>query len=64
MIDVIISLFVGIIIAVVIFYLIGGYHSNVLYRGPNSKDIKYRIFKDDQTNICYMFDPHIYLCGN
>ena len=57
--DVLCSLFLGIIVALCIFRL---FYTKQNYRGPNSKNIKTRVFTSDEKNKCYMFEPKIYLC--
>ncbi len=35
---------------------------NIEYHGPNSNNVKKTIHK--KNNKCYIFEPHVYLCGN
>jgi len=52
--NVIIGLIVGIIIGII-------YNSyNVLYKGPNSKEIKSKIYRDGEN--CYRLIPIIHIC--
>ena len=55
--DIIISVIIGIIVSIVLFISI---KQSVIYKGPNSKDVKNRIFTRDDK--CYMFEPVVYLC--
>ena len=59
--DLITSILFGIIVAIIIFYLFIK-TDKIVYRGPNSKDIKNKIFKDLKNDKCYMFEPKVYLC--
>lgn len=59
----IISICLGIIVAMVLFYLFFG-TEKIIYHGPNSKDVKKKVFTDEVTGKCYMFKPQIYLCPN
>lgn len=61
--DPIISIILGILTALLLFYLIFK-KGNQIYRGPNSKNIKRKIFRDKQNNKCYALEPKIYLCPN
>jgi len=58
-IDITISVVLGVIITVMMFYLIN-IKNNVSYRGPDSKDVKFKIYK--KNDKCYAFEPKIYLC--
>lgn len=64
MINILTSIFFGTIMSIIIFYLC--IREKNTYRGPNSKDIKSKIFrvtnKDTNEKTCYVFDPKIYLC--
>jgi hypothetical protein len=59
-IDITISIIFGIIVTIALFYFVG-MKNNVLYHGPNSKDVKSTVYKTDNGK-CYMFEPKIYLC--
>jgi hypothetical protein len=63
MISSIISISLGIIAAIILFYLSVG-TEKIIYHGPNSKDVKKKVFTDELTGKCYMFKPQIYLCPN
>lgn len=57
-----IHIFLGIFIGYVLFvFFIKS--KKVIYRGPNSKDIKNKIYKNKSNKKCYVFEPKIYLCG-
>ena len=60
--DLITSIFFGIIVAIALFYFFIGFN-RVTYRGPNSKDVKKKVFRDKATQNCYILEPHIYLCA-
>lgn len=61
--DLILSIIFGIIIGTVLFYLIIG-NNSVVYRGPNSKDVKKRMYRDKKNNKCYALEPKVYICPN
>lgn len=57
-IDNFISIIVGILIGGIIAYF---YFSNITYVGPNSKDIVYKNFKDDDGRE-FILDPVVVIC--
>ena len=59
MIDVFWSLIFGCLAAIILFYT---FNNNAIYRGPNSKHIKSKIYKTSKTGKCYILKPRIYLC--
>ena len=61
MIDVLWSMILGCSLAALLFYI---FNDNVIYKGPNSKDIKSKIYKISRDNKCYVLQPKIYLCPN
>lgn len=54
------SLFIGMLLGALLFIMF--FNKNTIYKGPNSKDIKSKIFHFDNTNVCYKLEPQIYLC--
>ncbi|AYV78754.1 MAG: hypothetical protein Edafosvirus30_5 [Edafosvirus sp.] len=57
--DEILNIIIGLIIGVVIAIFYNSY--NVLYRGPNSNEIKNKIYKDNDGN-CYRLVPVVHIC--
>ena len=56
--DVFCSILIGVFIGLCIFLFIP---KTKIYRGPNSKLIKSRIYKT-KSGKCYVLEPKIYLC--
>lgn len=59
MFDLIFSVLIAIILAYVIFFSI---NIKIIYRGPNSKDIKNKIYPDHKTGKCYILEPIVCDC--
>lgn len=57
--DITISLIAGLTFGIIIFLIFGKE-----IRGPNSNIFRYKIFKDNTNNKCYMFEPKVYMCKN
>jgi hypothetical protein len=55
--DIIFSIFIGVVIACIIAFMITG---KVIFKGPNSNDIKNEIYNKDGK--CYMLMPVIQQC--
>lgn len=59
-INIIISIVLGIMTTIVMFYFFD-MRNNILYHGPNSRDIKSKIYKTKDKK-CYVLKPKLCLC--
>lgn len=59
MIDVMWSLILGCSLAMLLFYM---FNNDTIYRGPDSKNIKSRIYRVSKNGKCYIMQPKMYLC--
>jgi uncharacterized membrane protein len=53
------SILIAIIVSYVIFFSI---NIKIIYRGPNSENIRHNIYKNYKTNKCYKLEPELYKC--
>jgi hypothetical protein len=61
----IISIIINIIISIIITYLMFiQLNTKMIFRGPNSNDIRNKIYKNLKTNKCYTLEPVVYECPN
>ena len=58
--DIMLSIILGIIVSCILLYFLN-IKNDVLYRGPDSKIIKFNIYKSKDEK-CYVLEPKIYLC--
>lgn len=61
LINIIINSLLGLIVGIILAYLVYNLLNNNVIRGPNSKDIKKKIFVGNE-NKCYKLVPKIYIC--
>ena len=52
------NIIIGFILGLIISYYINA----IRYHGPNSRDIKKKIYKSRVTGKCYKMKPKIYVC--
>ena len=55
--DMIYTIILGMICAIIMFFLFG---RKIIYHGPNSKDVKNKIFRIN--NKCFALEPVIHVC--
>jgi Na+/H+ antiporter NhaC len=53
----IISIILGFIVAVFGYFIFG---FNIKYKGPNSNDVRNKIYRVDEK--CYMLEPIVHIC--